>query len=238
MAELLAARLLAIFGAFGALILFFAWLYLRAYRRDRNSFAFNFVVVEEQKKVTLAQCQRELSRLSKELGYFQMLQTALKGGTASFLPESAPQVVFLSSGLRFEFRQVGGTGTVPIPPAVWIDVIDANENRECLLTVDWFAVPDRPDRDDFLYVVDKGIADRLKQSAGLERQVESLTSDLPHIWGYRDFCYFSTLVQTTVGLGDILPNSPGVRALVAVQALVGYVVIALVLAFILSWKPN
>jgi uncharacterized membrane protein len=40
-------------------------------------------------------------------------------------------------------------------------------------------------------------------------------------WNIFDFLYFSLITQTTVGYGDILPNSTKVRAVVIVQILLG-----------------
>jgi hypothetical protein len=40
-------------------------------------------------------------------------------------------------------------------------------------------------------------------------------------WSYLDFFYFSTITQTAVGYGDILPNSSAVRIVVIMQALIG-----------------
>jgi hypothetical protein len=50
------------------------------------------------------------------------------------------------------------------------------------------------------------------------------TSDSP-AWSFWDFFYFSVVIQSTVGLGDILPNSSRVRKAVVFQILIGYAII-------------
>ncbi len=54
------------------------------------------------------------------------------------------------------------------------------------------------------------------------------------IWRFWDFVYFSAIVQTTVGFGDILPNRTAVRMLVIIQILIGYAVLVVLLNIILS----
>jgi hypothetical protein len=46
--------------------------------------------------------------------------------------------------------------------------------------------------------------------------------------------YFSTIVQTTVGFGDILPNRTPVRMLVTAQIMIGYALLVVVLNIVLS----
>jgi hypothetical protein len=61
----------------------------------------------------------------------------------------------------------------------------------------------------------------------LERRLQSISSPHPEVWSFWDFLYFSTITQTTVGYGDILPNSTVVRMIVVCQILCGYAVIAI-----------
>ena len=70
----------------------------------------------------------------------------------------------------------------------------------------------------------------------LESQLKSFSRrserwDLRHptVWTYIDFLYFSTITQTTVGYGDILPNSTIVRIFVMSQALLGIALLVVVI---------
>ncbi|MHC4939347.1 MAG: potassium channel family protein [Planctomycetota bacterium] len=52
-------------------------------------------------------------------------------------------------------------------------------------------------------------------------------------WG-QTFSYFSVVTQTTLGYGDISPNSPISRGLVMVQTLIGQLYIAILLALLVA----
>jgi uncharacterized membrane protein len=69
---------------------------------------------------------------------------------------------------------------------------------------------------------------------GVEERLVSITSDTPLVWGFWDFIYFSTVIQTTIGLGDILPNSTLVRKLVVLQVIIGYGLLSVALNLVLS----
>jgi uncharacterized membrane protein len=57
------------------------------------------------------------------------------------------------------------------------------------------------------------------EKKNIEMEITSLvqTSDIAD-WGFIDFLYFSTMTQTTIGYGDILPNSSCIRLLVTIQS--------------------
>jgi len=56
----------------------------------------------------------------------------------------------------------------------------------------------------------------------------------PDIWSYLDFVYFATISQTTIGYGDILPNSTTVRVLVITQGLIAYALLIVVLNIVVG----
>lgn len=66
-----------------------------------------------------------------------------------------------------------------------------------------------------------------------EATLQSLAEVNPKIWSYSDFLYFSTITQTTVGYGDILPNSAEIRRLVTYQILIGIIIGVIVINTVL-----
>jgi len=65
---------------------------------------------------------------------------------------------------------------------------------------------------------------------------ESFRLGSAYIWTFTDFVYFSTIIQSTVGLGDIQPNSTKIRTIVILQILLGYAILIVLLNILLSWQ--
>jgi len=68
----------------------------------------------------------------------------------------------------------------------------------------------------------------------LARRIATLNTQQPDVWTFSDFLYFSLITQTTVGYGDILPNSTTIRRIVSLQVLVGYALLVVVLNIVVS----
>lgn len=67
--------------------------------------------------------------------------------------------------------------------------------------------------------------------------VESVSiPELPHIGDRRDFTYFSFVTLTTLGYGDIIPAHPVARVLVILEALIGQLFPAILLAWLVSMQ--
>ena len=65
----------------------------------------------------------------------------------------------------------------------------------------------------------------------LRSQIESTISKRPE-WDFLDFCYFSSMTQTSAGFGEIIPNTSFVRVIVLSQAVLGIIYIGFVISFI------
>jgi hypothetical protein len=74
-----------------------------------------------------------------------------------------------------------------------------------------------------------------RERANLAAQLATMSEETsPDVWSYLDFLYFATISQTTVGYGDILPNSTTVRVLVIVQVLIAYGLLVVILNIVVT----
>lgn len=74
---------------------------------------------------------------------------------------------------------------------------------------------------------------RKNQLTRCEQRLETIIDYSPGIWSYWDFCYFSASTQTTLGYGDILPNSTLARMLVIIQVFLGLAILVLAINFVI-----
>jgi hypothetical protein len=63
-------------------------------------------------------------------------------------------------------------------------------------------------------------------------RLRNVTADPAEVLSFLDLLYFSTITQTTVGYGEILPNSSRVRLAVVLQILLGLLTIGVAINFV------
>lgn len=86
---------------------------------------------------------------------------------------------------------------------------------------------------EFEALVTMRIAQLESEAANLREFLAGIDNSTSRLWSLMDFVYFSTITQTTVGYGDILPNSSLIRALVAIQILIGYALLVVAVNVVL-----
>jgi hypothetical protein len=212
-------------------ILYFAFAYDWLYKKDYNHFLFNAEILKRQKITVHRELESDLRRLRRNLQDLAELSNALVEKRFTVLTESAPGQVFLQSGHRYVFDATDLSGTTL--PFTVLSVFDEKGNRANRYAIPIvYTHPLRPEQ--FLKIAHDAIALLGQQRRRVEERLVSLASDAPLVWGLWDFIYFSTVIQTTIGLGDILPNSTLVRKLVVLQVIIGYGLLSVALNLVLS----
>ena len=226
----LLAGLWAVFGVFCVSILVFAIAYQRLYQTNSTHFLFNESISKRQKEVVESESRKELAIIAKRIVLMSDLLTEFVENKAVIEPKTYD--VILTSGMKYSFRPGPPLGGVPFP-GVFLSVLDENGTAilsDCILP--YAECPLKPQQ--FRDLAHSTIRTFSRQTLELEQRLASLPSSSPRVWSLLDFIYFSTVIQATVGLGDILPNSTVVRCVVAAQVLIGYVIVLVALNIVLS----
>jgi hypothetical protein len=229
-------RLIETFLLFVGLQLIFAVIYFMIYHRNRANFAFNTDILRKQSESRQVLLEQSANRLRRIRDAIIELETLLRAGEQ---PEALPArtSVRLSSGdiCTMHYYSYAPAGSVfPL-----FEVTDGKDERLFAFNShgsysEWTGT-DRPGTTLEWLESLPGVLNYLtKQQASIARRIDSLSTSTPDVWSYLDFLYFSIIAQTTVGFGDILPNSTLTRMVVAAQILIGYALLVVVLNVVLG----
>jgi hypothetical protein len=224
--------LFLVFASYVIIIFVFANIYSFLYRKRPGSFAFNADVLRSQSAEFLIATEHAIETRLKQITYFRhLLEELLENqdliDPTRMLTSSFDYVVTSKYGYKFTSRTY--SARMVTVTLYYVSVFDLNDQELATLQIS----SEPQDRDQ----MSKVIGDLVK---GLESDVhehrsrlESLSTDWPKIWTFWDFLYFSTITQTTVGYGDILPNKTVVRVIVIVQIVVGLLMIGILINIVL-----
>ena len=235
-------RLIGTFATFVAMQFLFSCVYYSLYRRRRGNFSFNNEILRGQAAHIETQARKNTRAI-------EVLEEALQQLKAGAIPETPETEKYLShlglasgrratvthlsgppyggpAGSRLELFDVGGEELLSVsgfeaPGTSWL--------RVYLNSAHWIEGPK-----EWTDALTNVLGNAKIQRDNYERRLASLTTAEPDVWSFWDFFYFSTIVQTTVGFGDILPNSTPVRLVVSTQVLAGYALLVVVLNVVLG----
>jgi hypothetical protein len=234
------ARLIATFAAFVLVQFLFAGLYYSLYRQRRSHFSFNSDILRAQ--------AREVERLAANNRFgIEVLKEALQELEAGATPAEvkAGDQLTLPSGRSIKVTRLSGGPYGAAPAGNVLEVFNAD--GEMLFESTEFEPPQasvfrRHTRSahwirgakEWKDALTNVLANAQIRRDRDEQRLASLATPEPDVWSFWDFFYFSTIIQTTVGLGDILPNTTLVRMIVTTQVLIGYALLIVVLNIVLA----
>lgn len=213
---------LTCFLVFNVSVVTYAVVYCIVYRRRPESFLFTAELYRVRTTEFRANAERLLLRLTAEIAALSDLQAVLIE-TSELPPLDVDRPLPKNVSWRLVWRAVGSfTGAAAF--GHFIEVKDAD--RKLISSISFAGGADKP-------TVERQIDRRMRRQLAHQRRLASLSSELPEIWSFPDFLYFSLITQSTVGYGDILPNSTVVRLIVASQIWASYVILVVLINIVL-----
>ncbi|HEU4434685.1 MAG TPA: potassium channel family protein [Pyrinomonadaceae bacterium] len=233
--------LLILFVVYVLLIPCFAGVYAGLYSADPRRFAFNQDIARAQQQIVKASTQQEIEhgkRLVEQLRHLSTYLAESKTPNLQF-PKwlESYRIKIYADQFHYECtaRMIGSTPEAG-PQAIPILIIRTTNGQE----IETFDLPGGlqcPAGLEEAKPFSINLVGAFEQDlAQTQRRFESLADEYPEVWSYWDFVYFSTVTQTTVGYGDIVPNSTSVRAIVVVQLIMGTGLLVVGLNLVLSGK--
>lgn len=219
----------AVFAVYTLFIFVFAIIYHEVYLKYPGSFSFNEKVRDTQKLIFANDAEGTLEKLRYEVMLLKELLQHITGHDYSSKEEGrfefklpSGHTVYTQKGVRMGRRRSYTVLTLSI----------LNDQRLKKYVHTWtlyrkemmpqkFSELKGPLEDSARYLEDK--------AKELERRLNTVETEAPEIWSIFDFLYFSVITQTTVGYGDILPNSTTVRKLVMSQVIIGYIMLVIII---------
>src|SRR5262249_43251137 len=230
--------LLLLFGVYIGLIVSFGMTYWRLYLGNPLAFAFNSDILRSQVLVFAKKAAASLTEIQATLGLLQKASDYIESRDVVDVRNTSKWYQFRGSweatlgSIEFSMsRSVVASpaaGVVALIYGVNIEDKETGEKHAGTLMEGPYDLMDLPE------VVGRWAATLEWKSKILLSKIVSLNTEAPQVWSVVDFLYFSLISQTTVGFGDILPNSTGVRAVVGLQVILGYVLLIVVLNVILT----
>jgi hypothetical protein len=225
----------------------FAAFYMLHYRRDPECFAFVSGLTQVRTREAVQEAEDDLCQDRTVFGSERELRDSLAAGSPIFASERGDALGRLETAgwsYRLETTRVQDTKddfheTIFVRIEARAHDSNSNWSREILGVSRHLNIgtdPDDPllqglERHDgkvLLHLVEARLVPEAQQRVAQDSlKLRELVGHARAPWSYWDFVYFSTVTQTTVGFGDILPNSTGVRMLVVVQVLVGVALIGI-----------
>lgn len=109
-------------------------------------------------------------------------------------------------------------------------IIEGHSSLTEINTVGILSLTRSQNESDFRLSLNAFISEKLAQRSNMIYSLHRNTLNLPE-WGLLDFLYFSAVTTTTLGYGDILPNSTLARVLVMLNTISG----VFMLGFLVYW---
>jgi len=239
-------QLIIVFVGYLAAILFFACIYHSIYRRHKRSFLFNrdiekmhrrllrmlnrktHVIVERKEESKRARLEAEVNLLR-----YCLAEIEIKKDPVPLEREAIREGFIITPKYRLHVDLESQKDLVnPNADDILSTSLTIYEGERIVARVTRDGHPNRftnnlASQAEIIRVFIEDYETALKPEDSKIHRISSRD-----IWSFWDFLYFSTITQTTVGYGDILPNRTIVRVFVVLQILIGLSLIGIAINLI------
>lgn len=225
----------------------FAAIYYQLYSKNPHNFVFNSEILAAQSETYKSSAENQIASYSLVLDLLRHLMTQMENGVESpnktgkwYDSDHTVQFTTIDYKYFFSRHSYPVAGHFPPPqPTYKLQVTDTNGHEITSIELPAQEYVKLPQSIAECRDLTKNlIATFGKELAETQRRLRTLSTRTPDVWSFWDFLYFSTITQTTVGYGDVLPNSTLVRVVVMIQLTIGTALLVVVINLVFSRRPR
>ena len=220
-------------AAYVLLLFVCAYFYNKEYEKKQSSFVFTSNIIEQTKMQESRQrCEVEITALKEKLDFLEPIYEQVKKQIPDTSISIYSQEVYsykINDNMFIDFS------VFPLPTKHKVHSIDIwNEKGIMVSSLVNYNIESFPydSLEVISRIIDVNIEDLYSEMNLLEQQKEQAN------WNFLDFLYFSVITQTTVGYGDILPNSTTIRCIVMIQSILGIILTVFGVTIFFRRKSN
>jgi hypothetical protein len=251
-----ASKLLVPCIAYFVLLGIFGLIYLQLYRSNHDNFVFAKDVEAPRRSAAKNEADRNKKTFIRTLSALSELEGAISSGSAVIKTDRRESNIDISTNnFQWFFSFDRGWSHPSATNLILAGRLDLRDYAEKTLAESPFQLygPElveqtRLPRKEWEALADSYFPPDIRDNrmraqilgplkSNTENALKELDTAKPEAeWNYFDFLYFSVITQTTVGYGDILPNSSLVRIAVMIQVLSGLLLMGVGLTFVMTEK--
>ncbi|WP_417909542.1 potassium channel family protein [Candidatus Electronema sp. PJ] len=233
--------LLLVFFVYLSNLVLFSLIYTWLYRSNSISFLFNSDIVTAKNFFLKKESVEEIASSHKVINYIRLVSNALTNKDFKLEKKllGVESSLLTEGNITFRFvEHIDITGP-EWPTGIFnLEVIDKNYNKSIVITLAGgipntsYVLPEN--KKELSVLIDKAVKEQNEKIDAYKKIITSIDRDKITPWGYLDFFYFSCITQSTVGYGDIIPNTTTARLIISLQTIIGTLLLGVFINFSLK----